>query len=256
MKFPYPFEFDGEIIEEFSVKEATTTTIANTQKRRQAYDMMKCFLQGALQSLNDHTDETFLKNAILTIPFESAYTAIMFGMAETKEDDGVLGEYKCPKCGTIRKYEPIDGDEDVVDRLANIAITPAPLTFEFEFEEVKLKNKLNNSVLETVNALSMAAPTLESYVRGERRYPDSAVFIQSYAYAQAILSVNGNAVDKQWRDKFGEVLFNKLKIKKMNEITRKLGEFNPFRVERVCLQCSHRWTTNLDFTNFFAFGGI
>jgi hypothetical protein len=256
MKLPYPFEFDGELIEEFSVKEATTAAIANAQKRQQAYDTMKCFLQGVLQSLNEQEDETYLKNATLVMPFESAYTALMFGMAQTKEDDRIMGEYRCPQCGTVRKYEPIDGDEDVVDRLADITIALAPLTFTFDFPGVELRNKLNNSVMETVNTLTMTASTLESFARGERRYPDSAIFTQSYAYAQALLTVNGAPVDKQWREKFGEVFFNKLKIKKINEMTQVLGGYSPFRVERVCLKCAHRWTASLDFTNFFAFGGL
>jgi hypothetical protein len=257
MKLPYSFEMDGELVEEFEIKEATTATIADAQKHKQAYAAIKDFLHGVLASLNGNAEDTFLKNALLVIPFESAFTAAIYGMAATRGDDAVVGEYKCPHCGTIRRYESIDGDDDIIDRLARLPINAAPLTFDFDLDGVDIVDKLHQTVLETIHAVTLTAPTLESFIRGERRYPDNSILVQNYAYTQALVAVNGQAVDKPWRDKYGEVLFNKLKIKQANEITKRLASFSPFvDIERVCLHCARRWRTALDFTNFFDFGAV
>jgi hypothetical protein len=257
MKLPYPFEIDGELVEEFEIKEATTATIAEAQKHRQAYAAIKAFLQGVLASLNGNADAAFLKNAILVMPFESAFAAVIYGMAETRGDDTVVGEYKCPHCGAIRRYESIDGDDDLTDRLSRLPIDTAPLTFDFDIGSVDIVDKLKQSVIETINTITMTAPTLEAFIRGERRFPDSSIFVQNYAYTQTLTAVNGRAVDKPWRDKYGEVLFNKLSIKKVNEITKRLAAFSPFtNIERVCLRCARRWKTTLDLTHFFDYGAV
>jgi hypothetical protein len=252
-KLPYPFEYDGEIIKEFDVKEAATSALAASQKNTLPYAAMKSFLTGVLLSLNGNDDQTFIRNALLSIPFESAFTALVYGMAKTKEDDGISGEYACPRCGTIRRAESDDETEHVL----NFEITPAPLTFDFNLDGVQIINKANGTVIESVDAIGMAAPTLDGLIRGERRYPDNPVSTQSFAYAQSITTVNNAPVDNSWKDKYGEVLFNKLSIKKTNEISKELAEYSPFNnIERVCLKCFHRWKTRLDFTNFFDFGAV
>ncbi|MDR2193873.1 MAG: hypothetical protein LBP19_05320 [Treponema sp.] len=250
---PYPFEYDGETIREFDVKEATTSAIAASQKNSLPYAAMKSFLTGVLCSLNGNEEQTFIRNALLSIPFESAFTALVYGMAKTKEDDSIHGAYACPHCGEIRRAESDDETEHVLQ----FEITPAPLTFDFNLGGVPIVNKVNGAVIESVGAISMTAPTLDALIRGERRFPDNPILTQSFAYAQSIVSVNNTPVDKSWKDKYGEVLFNKLSIKKTNELSKELAAYSPFNnIERVCLKCFHRWKTRLDFTNFFDFGAV
>jgi hypothetical protein len=252
-KLPYPFEYDGEIIKEFDVREAATSAIAASQKNTLPYASMRAFLTGVLSSLNDNDDQDFIRNAIMCIPFESAFTALVYGMVKTKGSDVISGEYTCPHCGEIRKPEPDDEEEHILD----FEINPAPIAFDFNIGGVQILNKSNGTVIDTVDTISMSAPTLDCLIRGERRYPDSPIFTQSFAYAQSVLSVNNAPVDKSWKDKYGEVLFNKISIKKTNEISKELSEYSPFNnIERVCLKCFHKWKTRLDFTNFFDFGAV
>jgi hypothetical protein len=252
-QLPYPFEHDGELIEEFEVKAATTSTIAAAQKNTLPYAAMKAFLTGILASLNGNSNEAFLKNAAMDMPFESAFTALVYGMCETKETDVIAGEYRCPRCGAVRRTEEDDREE----RIFEFPIRRAPVQFQFQTGGVELVDKIKGTVLETVDDIVMTAPTLDSLIRGERRHPDNNIFTQSFACAQSIVEVNGAEADRAWRDKFGEVFFNKLPVKKMNEISKALAEHSPFGgVERVCLSCSHRWKAKLDFTNFFDFGAV
>jgi hypothetical protein len=258
MLLPYKFLYDGEEITKFEVKEATAADIADTRKAasKGKYSAIRRMAQGVLLSLNDKEEPDFLRNAIQVMPFYSLYNVIAFGMAETTGRDSVPGQYKCPKCGAVRVYEKTD-DDDLEDHLSDLPQEQAEgLGCDISLiPPVEIFNADTKDVLERAENISIGWPTVTDFIKGESRYPDDDNRLMFYAYSQSLTKVNGKAVDIAYKSKFGELIFSKMKVKTINTVSDAVSKYSiGSGVERVCMQCYHRWKAPLDMAGFFDFG--
>jgi hypothetical protein len=259
MKLPVPFEFEGQRIENFEVREASAKDIADTGKlysQGQGFSAIRKWTFSVLRSLEGIEDRTRLENMVREMPFVSAYGVSCFGVAETKGEDSVEASYKCPQCGTVRVYAK-NADDDMTDHLFNLEVTVAAsdrLSFEFD-KPIKIQRKDTAETIEEITSLVMRHPTITDFVRGEQRYPDDEGSLAFFAFGCALISVNGAEIDDKYRNRFGDLLFAKMPAKTFNKISQAVYENNlGGDIERVCLKCHHRWSAPLNLSNFFSSG--
>lgn len=257
MKLPYPFIYNGETVTDFEPRVLTAKDLADTRKSSGSgpYSAMKAMGRASILSLNGSEDRKNIDNAILSMPFFSLYTAIIHSGAKTKGLDYVEGHYTCPNCKTVRVYgKGDDGDADTLEELDKGSTDTTELEYSF-LTPVEIKNAKTGEVLESISNIVMRYPTIGDYCKGESRYPDNELLLMYYAYGQALTVVNEQAVDAAYRQKFGEVIFQKMTLVDINTLSARLHEHaTGVGLERVCLKCHHRWKTDIDMSSFFDYG--
>lgn len=268
MKLPIGAEVDGVVYTDVKVKKAESLVIAKTTEEVERGNPYAAILQwnvGVTESLSGDggtLEGEDLRRALRFMPFESAYALACYGMAETKGEDSIPGEYECPKCGKIVKCEKgvEDGVEfDDTDHLFafDIDIIEDPregIVLELS-SPVDLKKRDTGEIIETVESIHLSWPTLDQCIRAHQKCPDAEMRMQFSLYASALQKVNGRPVDGTWRSAFGPRVFEKMDPADTAEINDIMARhsINVTR-ERVCMKCKTRWDALVDLSSFFASG--
>jgi len=268
MKLPIGVELDGAIYTDAKIRRAESLVIAKTTEEAERGNPYSAILEwnvGITESLSGDAgtiEGADIRRALRFMPFESSFALACYGMAETKKDDSISGEYACPKCGSIVKAErgESDGIEfDDTDHLYALDIETLDdpregiaLTLQYP---VELKRRDSGDVIETVESLVMDWPTLDQAIRAKQKCPDAEMRMQFALYSSALRSINGKTIDASWKATFGIRLFEKMDADdtaELNDIMKRYS-VNVTR-ERICMKCKTHWDAPIDLNGFFASG--
>lgn len=268
MKLPVGVELDGSVYTEAKIKRADALVIAKTTEeasRGSPYTAILEWNVGITESLSgdDGTIEgADIRRALRFMPFESSFALACHGMAETKRDDSISGEYACPKCGAIVKAErgETDGIEfDDTDHLYDLDVEtlddPGEGLSVLLAYPVDLKKRDTGEIVETVESFVMDWPTLDQCVRAHQKSPDAEMRMQFSLYGSALRTVNGKPVDGSWKSAFGTRLFEKMDAEDIAALNDEMKRYsiNVSR-ERICMKCKTHWDAPIDLNGFFASG--
>ena len=268
MKLPIGVELDGSVYTEAKIARAESLVIAKTTEEAQRGNPYSAILEwnaGITESLSGDSgtiEGTEIRRALRFMPFESAFALACYGMAETKKDDSISGEYECPKCGGIVKAErgEVDGVEfDDTDHLYTLDFETLDdpregicITLDYP---VELKKRDSGEVIERIESFIMDWPTLDQCIRAHQGIPDAEMRMQMALYSSALRKVNGKPCDGTWKATFGTRLFEKMDATDMATINEEIKRFsiNVTR-ERICMKCKTHFDAPIDLNGFFASG--
>jgi len=266
MKLPIAIEIDGEFITGAKTGEASAGVLAAARKEAESGDEYSGILEwcaGVIKEFPGHdASPSEIKRILRAAPFETAHAIACFGMAETKGDDSIQGEYRCPKCGQIVKCDKREIDGEIDDRSDHL--------FSLEYETlddpskgitisldkpVEIKRKDTGDVVESVDSFIMGWPTLGQCIKAHQRHPDDADAMQRAVYAEALQRVNGRPVDANWKTSFGDFLFKKMSVRDNAKINAEMKRYSiNMTKERVCMKCKNHFEAEIDLRSFFASG--
>lgn len=237
-------------VEDVELREVSGADIAEVQRIAKNGDIYTAFLTFATcctASLGDLTDKTQIREAYKKATFDSVYMVVMYGLALVHGTDKVEGRYKC-KCGNV-----VEHLGDFADPLPECTpIDDEPVTMDIDRTEIT--NKKTGEVLFSAENVTMRRATMEDCIRAYRRYPDDESNMQFEIYKECLISVDGKEISEKDRQAFGSLLFQKMKIKALNEISSKLTYHST--VECVCMKCKTRWQAEVDYSGFFDLGVV
>lgn len=268
MKLPVGVELDGSVYTEAKIQRAESLVIAKTTEEAQRGNPYSAILEwnaGITESLSGDAgtiEGAEIRRALRFMPFESSFALACYGMAETKKDDSVSGEYECPKCGSIVKAERGENDGvefDDTDHLHSLDVETLDdpkegISLSLSYP-VELKRRDNGEIIETVESFVMDWPTLDQAIRAHQKCPDAEMRMQFALYSSALRSINGKPVDGTWKSAFGTRLFEKMDASdtaELNEIMKRYS-INVSK-ERICMKCKTHFDAPIDLNGFFASG--
>lgn len=268
MKLPIGVELDGSVYTEAKIGRAESLVIAKTTEEAERGNPYSAILEwnvGITESLSGDSgtvEGADIRRALRFMPFESAFALACYGMAETKKDDSVSGEYACPKCGSIVKTERGENDGiefDDTDHLYALDIETLDdpkdgVSISLEYP-VELKRRDSGEVIETIESFVMDWPTLDQCIRAHQRIPDAEMRMQMALYSSALRSINGKPIGATWKSTFGIRLFEKMDANDMATLNDEMKRYsiNVTR-ERICMKCKTHFDAPIDLNGFFASG--
>ncbi len=254
---PVPFAVDGRVMRVATFGRPTAGAIADTRRRAECGDIFGAFailvaagieeLSGDGEPLTERSD---LKRAARAMPYATANwcgVQILLGLGA---EDTIDSYDKCPRCEApwtpaeperVRdlpvRYCEGDGVVDVVLK------RPARLTSD-------------RKALVTLESLRIHQPTLDECARAAQRNGfEDKTRLQLAVLAEAAELQNGQPVDAKWRNQWAPLLFDRLDVEDLRELSLATGSYGYLDVvERVCLKCGRRWEGEVDVTRFFASG--
>jgi hypothetical protein len=268
MKLPVGVELDGSVYTDAKVGRAESLVIAKTTEEAERGNPYSAILEwnvGITESLSGDSgtiESADIRRALRFMPFESSFALACYGMAETKKDDSVSGEYECPKCGSI--VSCMKGEEDGVpydetDHLYDLDIETLDdprdgISLSLQYP-VDLKRRDSGEVIETVESFVMDWPTLDQCIRAHQKCPDAEMRMQFALYSSALRSINGKPADASWKATYGTRLFEKMDAADMASLNDMMKRYsiNVSR-ERICMKCKTHWDAPIDLNGFFASG--
>lgn len=269
MKLPVPVQADGTLYTDVKVQKASPLVIAATTDLAEEGDYYTAVLEwdaGVIAEIigdgGSVTDAAEIRRLVRFMPFDSAYAVALHGMAATKRDDSIAGQYQCPKCKKVVKCEKgeKDGEEfDDTDHLFDLELPVladpgAGLAIELS-TPVELKKKDTGEIIETVTSLVLDWPTLGQCIKAHQRYPDRESMMQFALLADAIRTVNGKTRDGPWKMVLGSKLIEMMDSFDLAEIGDRMKRYSVnVEKERVCMKCHTRWMAPIDFNGFFGSG--
>jgi hypothetical protein len=119
---------------------------------------------------------------------------------------------------------------------------------------------LNNrgEIIEEITSYSVKQPTLEDCMNAyARKGMKDQVRLQFAILSEALITINGNKIDKAWKNNFGMTLFEKIRDVKndIGNVTEQLNQYgiNPY-LKRCCKKCGKEWEAFINTSSFFASG--
>lgn len=246
MKLPIRIEYDGDLIEDAELREVSGADIAEVKRVGKDGDIYSAFLAFAVcctKSLGDLEDKTRIREAYKLATFDTVYAVAIQGMALTRGIDKIEGKYVC-KCGSIidhtgefadplPEYESVDNEDVTID-----------------INKVEICDKKSNEVVFSAENLLIRRPTVNDSIKAFRKFPDDESEMQFEVYKNCLKAVNGKEISEKERIAFGDLLFKKMKLADLNNLSNTLvQDFG--KTECACMKCKRRWKAPLDLTNFF-----
>lgn len=268
MKLPIPLRADGRLYTEVELTEATAGTVASTRaeaERGASYQALLEWCSGVVRTVTgpdgDVSDRADVRRLVRLMPFESVMVIACMGMAKTKGDDSVPGAYECPQCGQqviVGKYQE-DGEEvDTSDHLGaidyQVAEDPDDGISFTPSRPVEIMRR-DGDVAEVIESVALNWPTLGMCIRAQQRHADDDSKLQSAVYAEALRAVNAKPVTAAWRSTYGDLIFQRMLVRDSIALNREMKRYSlQTSVERVCMKCRKRWSSEIDLRGFFASG--
>jgi hypothetical protein len=121
---------------------------------------------------------------------------------------------------------------------------------------VVLQAGVNGEPANEVRSVTQRRATMADCMKAFQRVglSDTARF-QFVVYGETLEAVNGAPVDPKWKMSWGRVLFERMSISDLNEITaleRQAGVQT--MVQKRCSQCGKEWEVEVSPMSFFASG--
>lgn len=268
MKLPVGVELDGSVYTDAKVGRAESLVIAKTTEEAERGNPYSAILEwnvGITENLSGDSgtiEGADIRRALRFMPFESSFALACYGMAETKKDDSISGEYACPKCGSLVKAERGDNDGiefDDTDHLYALDIEtlddPKDGIYVALQYPVEMNRRDSGEVIETIESFIMEWPTLDQCIRAHQKCPDAEMRMQFALYSSALRTVNGKVCDATWKATYGTRLFEKMDAEDMAMLNEEMKRYsiNVTR-ERICMKCKTHFDAPIDLNGFFASG--
>lgn len=269
MKLPVPILIDGNKFTDAKIGEASAGVLAAARREAESGDDYTALLEWDVGVVREFSGDGMsvdvtadIRRILRFAPFETVHAIACYGMAETKGDDSIPGEYQCPKCGRVLRLSKreIDGEiEDMTDHLKamEFSICDNPedgisITLQ---KPVELTRKDTGEVIETVESIVMEWPTLAMLIRCHQRNPDDENAMQFSTFAEATRSVNGKPVDANWRMSRGDLIYKRMSVRDLATLSDAMKKHSiNMKKERVCMKCKTHWDAEVDLRGFFASG--
>lgn len=270
IQLPIPIYFNNKVFSnKIEIRKPNAGVIADTKKISDSgdqYGAISFFIASCTEGIeteNDMiTDRGLIKNSVRNMPYRSAEYAFIQIMLLRHSDDGVEGIYNCPRCKTRviceAKKDRDTGEmlSDTRDFIRNLKVTNVEglsnISYDF-VKPVEIKTT-DGKVLEVVDSIVMRHPTLADAITGTRRADSSDDLRGQFGiYIEALVEVNGQAVDNSWRNNFGMLVFERADLDEdIVGISNKVNEFGmDKRVLRKCPSCEKEWRSIVNTSNFF-----
>jgi hypothetical protein len=273
MRLPIPVFTLSNVYTDIEIMKPKASIIADTKKTlntsNDPYLALKQFISGCTMSLsceeNEVTDKSLIKDIVLLMPYRTAeFVALQILILYDPEMDAVEGIYTCPRCGHKIITELIKNNEyeiDTRDYISNLEINymeDALQSIDVELSTpVVIKNKSNDQVIETIETMEINHPTLANCMIANKKYPNDEVRAQFSMYVESLVKVNGNEVDKKYKNHFGMFIFENIKEVKedLSKLNKAVSEYGiDTKKERTCSECNKTWFSEISMSNFFVSG--
>lgn len=269
MQLPIPIVMNsGGIFNEIEIMKPRASVIADTKKilndTNEVFQSIKTFLGGCIEGIiNDErviTERENIKNMINFMPFRSAEVCLYkILVLYDPEKDAIEGVYSCPRCGTkiITEYLESEGI-DTRDYISSLSINYAEenknIISELT-EPVIIKNKATDEVLESIHTMELQHPVISDCITAEKKFGSTdEVRMQFAMYIEALKKINGNEVDRKYKNTWGMYIFDNIREckKDLGELNKKISEYgiNPY-LTKICKTCGKEFKPPINMSNFF-----
>lgn len=271
MDLAVPIFSDEKVFDVVDIKKPKAGIITIAYEAAQKGNIFKSlfeFVAGSVESLTSVEGEIVdnpikIKKLCGEMPYISAEVIALKAMTLINKDDVVEGVYSCPRCQTkiIAEYDKELG-VDNRDRISELNVkcmeksaynNSIPVALE---EPVKLKNTRSGEIIETIDGFEIRYPTMnDCIISGHNMQEGQEVRIQKKIYINALISVNGKAIDRKWTATWGKLLFDNVYPDELSQIGDALQKYGLDKmVERSCYKCGKVWEAPINTSNFFASG--
>lgn len=276
-KFPVPLKIDNTVYHSCDVEAPTAGVLADTRKAADTGDRFNAtliFLTGCIKSIiadgNEITDRLAIKSALRRLPYRSAEVIALKAILQVHDNDGIEGIYPCPRCHyqVISQIVEENGEviSDTRDFISNINIeymqeygegftinlSDTVYIQNMKTEEPFIDPKTQQAV--SMSSITMRHPTLGDCIEAYLKQGGTdEMRLQYRIYVEAITEIDGMPVDRSWKEKYGMMLFEKIKsIKDIGIIAQKANEYGIARkVKKNCPKCGKEWQAEVNTSNFF-----
>jgi len=196
------------------------------------------------------------------LPYQTAeQLAIEIVNQISPENDGIEGLYQCPRCNNqLLCAEDIERDIDTRDFLRTMKRICRP-DEEDNFINMTLSESVEirtddarNELEEEFKSFRLRYPTLNDCIKAEELVGrKNTGKLQHSIYKQALVSVNGQPVDRKWKGIYGDMFFRTIKDPMdLVKLSKKLDKYGIERDrEKRCPKCEKVWKAQVDITGFF-----
>lgn len=276
-KLPIPIQLNGKIYSSVDIDAPTAGVLADTKKVADSGDRFTAtltFLTGCVSAIigdeNEISEKIQIKSALRQIPYRSAEVLALKSILQIHSDDGIEGLYICPRCQNKVIAQVVEENGEIImdtrDFIGNLDIaymTDYVSNFEINFSEpVVVINALTKEVVLDyktqrpvgMNKVTMNHPTLAHCIEAQAKQGGAdEMRLQYRIYVEAISEIDGMPVEKQFKEKYGMMLFEKIKnINDIGDIAKKVHEYGIDRhVKKVCPNCAKEWKAVVNTSNFF-----
>jgi hypothetical protein len=276
-KFPIPLKLNGKIYHSADIVAPSSGVLADTKKVADSGDRFNAtltFLTGCVESIisddSEISEKIQVKSALRHMPFRTAEVLALKAILQIHSDDGIEGLYICPRCQHKVIAQVVEENGEVIldtrDFINNLDIAymdDYSGEFEIQFTEpVVVINALTKEVLMDyksqrpigMNKMKMIHPTMANCIEAQAKQGgNDEMRLQYRIYVEAITELDGIPIDKQFKEKYGMMLFEKIKnINDIGDIAKKVHEFGIDRhVKKVCPNCAKEWKAVVNTSNFF-----
>lgn len=281
MKLPVPIVRNENVYTDVDVQAPTTGVLASASRISSTGDdfsALAALLTGVVVSLYNAEDDSVepvsakenqqLASALCqNMAYRAAEVVVLEALKLVHDDHFIEGVYPCPRCDTrvIAELQPSpDGvEEDAIDTRDSIDDLPIVcmegtdrLSFTLMFTEpVTIINKSNGQILHEVKSISMDQPTMRHCISAFRTVgARDAMRLQFATYVEAMTHVNGEPIDKKWKNQFGMLVFDNIKnVKDVKELSTEVAQWGlDNKVKKECRNCGKEWKATVPTARFFA----
>lgn len=267
MEMPIPIFCGDKVYREIEIKKPTPAVIADTKKvsdEGNTYYAMQTYISGSVESYTAEdgtviTDRNQVRQITASMPFRSAdWVSIQIAL-KLDAEDGIEGVYNCPRCGKqviAEKNERlgIDTRDFVSDLEVRKMETPQN---EVQMELKEPVEMDIGDVKDLVKTLKFRHPVLSDCNRAYSMVGvKDQVRFTLFMFNEALVQINGKEASKQFKSRYGMMLFEKMDIKKdINQITAALTQYGmDTDVRKICPECGKEWRATVNTANFFVSG--
>lgn len=256
IQLPIPVFYEGKKYETVEIKSFTAGIRADTQKIAESgdsYKALQTFISGSIEKIDDIDDKAMIKKLVGYMKYKTAEKLIVDILLQDGQDDGIEGYYECPVCGQCSLAEfNEDVNLDTRDHLRGLEtvnfdlnedLFEYELKYPFDFREDEPIVKLSIS-FPTLNDCSIALQKIGSQDKGK---------LQLAILLEATKKINDNEIDKAWKGSYGMLLYSKINIRDINNISKELNKYGLINsVKKHCIKCGKEFDAVLNTSNFFA----
>ncbi len=275
MKLPIPIFHGDKIYTNAELQKPTPGILADVQRLADGGDVFSAthrFLSGCVTRISgdgiDIEERSPLSALIRQLPYRSAEYLCLQTMLLLDPDDGIEGVYKCPRCEKkqIAEKRVDEIGELLYDTRDHVRDIPVKFMTELspvvvhEFENpVEIKNADTGETIEEIYSLEMRHPTIAHCIAAQQKNGNlDGVRFEWAVYVEALTKINDDAVENQWKNRFGLLLFERMPSpeKDLIAINRKINDYGMAkRIKKICKdsECGKEFDVLLNTSNFFDF---
>jgi hypothetical protein len=254
MLLPIKINNDGKIYDSIEIKRPSSGVLADTlniYQTQNKYSALLHYLTGIatlISGNNDVTDSIQIKSLLRKMPYKSAEYISVISASQLHNNESIEGIYDCPRCNKGRVVCEETDDYDNTDKLSDLKVV---CTDDFGFKidaDYPFELKTTNGDIE-IKSVEMNYPTLENCINASQN--QDVTRLQFRIYAEALIKVNGEEVEKKERSRYGMQIFNRMDpsdLSKIGKANRDVGLQTVLK--KTCPDCNKKFDAIINPSNF------